>query len=290
MVLPHVFSNGGFEVMVALNRSITVGKGDMLSKYSMAIYGDFDHLTQFKRKIGGVYCEIKYPYSIGVGETIYHPGALPGEEDPYLPAMQAQHIKTFLQWIKDKCVASGWYVEDTGGGDLSGFFVTGEYQPITFVQAATQVEIEMEAVAFGVEFGLVDFLPFGGSMSAPLVPSPGLVMKSPYKSCLTANDFRNGIAVFEFGANWWFVIGGGNVELVMFGILMPPDQFIGSLKSFFRHGNREALESLMLKASPGGVMFLPGATLGIPGLSLSYRAGLMYDRRYLGKLASEVFN
>ena len=79
MFLPRTFRGGGYEVTINGDRSILVRQGDWLSKYSKAIYGDFDHINNFKRKFGHRYQDIQNVNLIQTGETLYHPGPLPGE-------------------------------------------------------------------------------------------------------------------------------------------------------------------------------------------------------------------
>jgi len=81
MFLPHPFRGGGYQVTVNADRSIIVRAGDSLSKYSMAIYGDFRHMDKFCRKNGSVYVQIKGrdQTQVKTGEILYHPDPLPGE-------------------------------------------------------------------------------------------------------------------------------------------------------------------------------------------------------------------
>jgi len=59
MFRPKTFRNGGCEVTINGDRPVNVKQGDWLSRYSMAIYGDFDH--------------------IDTGHLLYHLDTLPGE-------------------------------------------------------------------------------------------------------------------------------------------------------------------------------------------------------------------
>ena len=102
--LPHKFEGGGYEVTINADRSILVRQGDWLSKYSMAIYGDFNHIKKFKEKIGtDLYRDVPNPNLIRTGDTLYHPELLPDEapgvgarRDPGgqwpLPPMQGQYL------------------------------------------------------------------------------------------------------------------------------------------------------------------------------------------------------
>ena len=80
-VLPKTFTGKGYQVTVNADRSIIVKPGDWLSKYTMAIWGDYTepHIRAFKRKINGVLSRIDNPNLIKVGETLYVTSQLPGE-------------------------------------------------------------------------------------------------------------------------------------------------------------------------------------------------------------------
>ncbi len=87
MFLPHTFHGGGYDVTVNADRSIKIRPGDWLSKYSMAIYGNFDHTDKFMEKNTdksmekkrGVFRPVDNPNLIRAGEILYHPDPLPGE-------------------------------------------------------------------------------------------------------------------------------------------------------------------------------------------------------------------
>ena len=88
MFLPKTFTGGGYQVTVNADRSILVKQGDWLSKYSMAIYGDFvdPHIRKFKRREKlpdgrYVFKDVIPANLIRTGETLYHPDRLPGEQD-----------------------------------------------------------------------------------------------------------------------------------------------------------------------------------------------------------------
>lgn len=65
-------SGGGYSVTVWNDGSINVKAGDSLSKYSMAIYGDFNHMDRFLRPDGMGYKEIVNKNLIVTGERLYH--------------------------------------------------------------------------------------------------------------------------------------------------------------------------------------------------------------------------
>src|SRR5712671_1324485 len=131
MFLPHTFDNGGYAVTINGDRSINVKQGDWLSKYSMAIYGDFDHIDKFWRKNGSLFVEIKKKERdlIKTGEVLYHPDPLPGEDSispgqgtgGSEPPLQASYVAEFFQWIKHAFVPTEWTVAGNGGVDFSLF-------------------------------------------------------------------------------------------------------------------------------------------------------------------------
>lgn len=114
--LPRPFppDGSGYQVTVNADRSIIVRAGDSLSKYSMAIYGDFDHVGEFWRKNGSLYVEIKDKDLIKTGEILYRPALLPGERrgEGIEPPLQAQYVVEFFDWIKNMFVPTEWTVFD----------------------------------------------------------------------------------------------------------------------------------------------------------------------------------
>src|SRR5215467_2081032 len=120
--LPHTFPDpgyAGFKVTVSDDRSIKVRQGDWLSKYSMAIYGDFDHVDKFRRKDGSVYVKVTDKDLIKTGEVLYHPDALPGESSGEgtggsEPPLQARYVAEFFYWIRNMFVPTEWTVLGSG--------------------------------------------------------------------------------------------------------------------------------------------------------------------------------
>jgi len=120
--LPHTFPDpgyAGFKVTVSDDRSIKVRQGDWLSKYSMAIYGDFDHVDKFRRKDGSVYVKVTDKDLIKTGEILYHPDALPGESSGEgtggsEPPLQARYVAEFFYWIRNMFVPTEWTVLGSG--------------------------------------------------------------------------------------------------------------------------------------------------------------------------------
>jgi hypothetical protein len=105
------YSGGGYKVSVASDGAIVVKAGDSLSKYSMAIYGDFKHLDVFARKQGGKMVPIQNVNLIRTGETLYHLGEEGGQcLDPLAPNLSFDP-KTLDAFIKKNNIVSrsGWW-------------------------------------------------------------------------------------------------------------------------------------------------------------------------------------
>jgi len=79
--LPKTFTRHGYQVTVDAKREILVKPGDWLSKYSMAIWGDFtdEHIKAFMLKRGISYVTIENKDLIKAGDTLYVFSRLPDE-------------------------------------------------------------------------------------------------------------------------------------------------------------------------------------------------------------------
>jgi hypothetical protein len=294
--LPKTFSGGGYDVTVNADRSIKVRPGDWLSKYSMAIYGNFDHIKKFKEKIGTQYRDVPNPDLIKVGDTLYHPDPLPKEpRQPSIvipvpgmppeaePPIQTKYVSYFLQWVKGRFIDSGWRVTSTGGVDLSLLFMTGQYTTIGLLNK-NNVGSEtrwVHALSTGFAFGFPESLA-GASFSTTQMPDVGWILRAPVHRQLTIDDFRFGVIVVEVGSNHILGVGGASLALLFFGIGVPITYAIGHLNSYFRTGDPSLLNVFLNKCLPGGVMILYGTTIGLPSIGIAARIGVMYDRGYWG--------
>ena len=284
ITLPHKFQGSGYEVTVNADRSIKVRQGDWLSKYSMAIYGDFDNVKKFKQKIGEQYRDVPNPDLIKPGETLYHPDPLPGEKEVVgdsKPPLQAQYVAEFLRWIKHRFVFTRWETEGPGGVDLSLSALTVQYATIGVKDTRT---LDPEAktrwyhmVAGGLGLGWPEGISVGGSFSTVDFYSAGKILRAPWYRTLSYDDFRGGTLVLEFGYNAVFFVGGGSVSLLLFGMGFEPSRVLRELERFFRYGDRTALETLLFKASPSGVALIASSSVGIPGWGFAARVGYMRD-------------
>lgn len=288
ITLPHRFQGGGYDVTVNADRSIKVRQGDWLSKYSMAIYGDFDHIDKFWRKKKNekneIWEEIKNKDLIQAGETLYHRDPLPGEKEGVgdsKPPLLAERIAEFGSWIKHRFLMTRWETEGPGGVDLSLSAITVQYLTIGMKDKATldpQAKTRWyHMFAGGLGFGWPEEISVGGSFSTVQFPSAGIILRAPWYPTLSYKDFRGGTLVIEFGINVVMFVGGGSAAMLMFGMGFEPTKVLRELDRFFRHGDRGVLERVLFDATPSGVAFLAGSSVGIPGWGFAGRVGFMRD-------------
>ncbi len=296
--LPRTYRGGSYEVTIQPDRSIKVKQGDWLSKYSMAIYGDFNHINQFYRKNGGSYQTIIDKDRIEVGETLYHPGKLPGEPQTGKPGTapigisppgntppvddgqpKSSNAALFLKWLYERFVKTDYQVTGTGGGDLSFSFVTAQYATICIEKKSVAVQTWFHALAGGLTLGWPsEGFSIGGSFSTTHFPSAGAVVRFAWRTSLDISDFRHGIVVLEFGANFFV---GGAVSVVVFGLQFPGILLKG-IFNYFVNQDLNQLRSAFDRTAPAGCLLLAGGNAGIPGASVAGRVGAMYDRGYFG--------
>lgn len=300
-VLPRTFSGGGYQVTVNADRSVVVKQGDWLSKYTMAIWGDFkdEHIRAFKRKAGGTYRDIDNPNLIRTGETLYVRaplpgengiGILPGENTPGgalpptgpggQPAIPAGRVTAFFDWLKRTFSPDPeWAIGDTGSGDLGFSFINVQYQQIQVIHKPVQVSTWFHAVAGGLTFGFPDDIAINGSFSPISFPSEGCILRSPLYGRITLHDFRHGCISFEIGGG---ILMGGSFTLLFFGMGFPPSRILETLKNYFYYGDPTIFATLLLRGAPSGVMVMDGLNMVPPGVGFAIRFGAMYDRRYWG--------
>ncbi len=224
--LPKTFSRGGYEVTVDRDRSIKVKEGDWLSKYSMAIWGDFDHIKNFSTMIDGRPAAVPNPDLIKTGDILYHMDPLPGE--PPRPPCQARYVREFLRCIKQEFITSAWRVEmETGRGDpyMSSVFRLRFTKPGSSVLFKTRIwykpwgeTCDGSHLARMQEYGTI--LTLGG---VPITP-----------------DFRHcQLLLMNFGRDLCYTGGGRPVSLVLFS---PPGMFFNNeialreIVKYFRFG------------------------------------------------------
>ena len=281
------YRGGGYEVTVGDDRSIVVQPGDWLSKYSMAIYGDFDHIARFKQKIGpNQYRAVPNPDLIRVGEVLYHPDPLPdesaippGEGVPGSePQMQSRHVSDFLAWFMNTFVRTEWEVAASGGGDISASFFTAQYATV-HVRRTASLEpspvIKHRALGLGLTLGWPEDICVGASFATVEFPSWGTILRSPFYRRLAPKDFSGGILVLEFGTAFYFGVLGGSASVILFGMGFPPTHILRQCMAYYRHGDLGALQSLIFNAQPSGALIVAGGIVGIPGVGVAGRVGYM---------------
>jgi len=79
------YNRRGFTVTIDDDGSLLVKAGDMLSGYSMAIHGDFDHIHDYSRKKNGVLFPVENVDLIYAGETLWHEPSIPDRPGPGKP-------------------------------------------------------------------------------------------------------------------------------------------------------------------------------------------------------------
>lgn len=81
MILPDgskQYIGGGYSVTIGPDGAIKVLPGDSISKYSMAIHGDFEHIKdEYLRKKGGILKPVENVNLIFAWETIYRKDSIP---------------------------------------------------------------------------------------------------------------------------------------------------------------------------------------------------------------------
>ena len=85
--MPITHNKGGYTVTINDNGSILVKQGDSISKYSMAIHGDFNHLQEYLRSEGGMLKPIANINMIMAGETLFHQPSIPIGVSPIQPTL-----------------------------------------------------------------------------------------------------------------------------------------------------------------------------------------------------------
>jgi len=283
IALPHTFHRSGYEVTVNADRSIKVRQDDWLSKYSMAIYGDFDHIDKFWRKEGALWEEIKNKDLIKTGEILYHRDPLPGEAPRADPKHEipASVIEDFLTWLKQKYIRSEWWVESSGGSDFGLFFWTIQKLTLGIRNRRPKLGPEEEIIWFhagasGLSIGWPDIIVSGSYSNVDFWSRPWPILKAPWYRVLTRDDFRGGILLIDFGFG---LVAGKSTVFLFFGLGFPPIRIIQETKRFLG-GDASVLPCLLKRATCSGCAILEGNNVSLPGAGIAMRAGLMHDRAY----------
>lgn len=235
------YSNGGYSVIVNNDGSIIVQQDDWLSKYSMAIYGDYDHIDRFVRKSNsGLYEEIINKDLIHVGETLYHKDAVLGEspDDGYVPPNYgespiegdvdgneiAKRIGEILEYLgKVFCPLSDWQFKGSQGGsigvDTEGLKlgVVGSLLEFQVARQNDPAPTRLRGAAIGGTIGVdLDFTPISFSIAPSDFSSDGFIFKLPGAGATLSKDELEGAFVaLELSGS---VFVGGSITLILFGM------------------------------------------------------------------------
>jgi hypothetical protein len=246
--LPHTFRNGGHEVTVNSDRSIKVRQGDWLSKYSMAIYGDFDHMDQFSRMVNGDWTRIDNRDLIETGETLYHPNRLPDEpESAYEdsgPPFQTRHVWRLLNMIKLRFEPSQWRAEMENTPGVPFISVRHRIR-FTKSNGSASVLFRIEDEHVMCKYQICEGKPYPERMH-----DFGIILRLR-GSPLTDRDRYSEFFLMEFGRNLCHS-GGRPVSLVLFGDRCRSGSFMRSLSTYLRYGSPTWLPELLEDTS--GVM------------------------------------
>jgi hypothetical protein len=285
--LPHTFPDpgyAGFKVTINADRSIKVRQGDWLSKYSMAIYGDFDHVDKFRKKDGSVYVKVTDKDLIKTGEILYHPDALPGESSGEgtggsEPPLQARYVAEFFDWIRNMFVPTEWTVFGSGlvpsEYGLVGMIGMKDIDP--WLPGALQPTTRWYRISSNGLFYDEDKL-LGEPISTVRFISDECVLKfRPWRSTrLTFDDFRGTIFVIEPGTNIVSFAHSRSLTAIIFG-MESRHATERALDRCFRYGLRDALE-LMFMGRPGaGIALVYGPFNGRPDTGMTAHSGGMFD-------------
>lgn len=285
--LPHTFPDpgyAGFKVTVNADRSIKVRQGDWLSKYSMAIYGDFDHVDKFRKKDGSVYVKVTDKDLIKTGEILYHPDPLPDEPSGEgtsgsEPPLQAQYVAEFFDWIRNMFVPTEWTV--FGSGLVPSAFGTigmvGMKDIDPWLPSILQPPTRWYLISSNGLFYDEDKL-LGEPISTVRPVSDECVLKFRPRSStrLTFDDFRGTIFVIEPGTNVVSFAHGRSLTAIIFG-MESRQATERALDRFFRYGLRAPLELMFMSRTGAGIALVYGPFNGRPETGMTAHSGGMFD-------------
>ena len=281
--LPRPFTGGGYQVMVNADRSILVKQGDSLSKYSMAIYGNFKRIDKFWRKRNGSLKRVMDENKdlILTGESLYHPDPLPkeppGEGDPgSQPPLQVEYVAEFFRWLQREFAPTDWEVDWTRDGTKSraglnftksllssGYGIIGMKDLAPTLPSTAPLPIRSYHATKGDLFcGWPPevCLP-EKSHSNIWFPGAGCILKSSWwrSAKLTFDDFRGGFVFIEAGPNIVrFREGPTDMAAMIFGIKLPSSRVMAALDHFFRYGELGYVANVLVTAPGVALVASPG--------------------------------
>jgi len=285
--LPHRFTNGGYQVMVNADRSILVKQGDSLSKYSMAIYGNFKNIDRFFRKEDGWLKKVvdENKDLIITGESLYHPDPLPKEppkeDDGTQPPLQALYVSDFFRWIKREFrPTTEWAVDANGMANFAAsFFREGGSGTIGIKRVVPWLPPTVQPVTNWYhalcDGSLYDRDKVMDGLFSPIwFGNPGCLLQ-PFRSWgggtagSSFPDFSGSAVVIEAGPNIASFTDGRSVTAVMFGRWLSNFTLEDALDRIFRQGQRGTLEAMFLNTPGAGVALVAGRSRNLPGIGLA---------------------
>lgn len=285
------YAASGYGVTVRPDGAIHVKHGDSLSKYSMAIYGDFANMDRkFGRRNGG---QVRSFQELGAdinviraGETLYQMtrhntygrGAV---ETPLIPPVadspveQPQpEIQRRLAEVVDYIQRVAWIGTDwqvTGSDGIGvgigspGVEIGGAINAMRFWLKRPQdaEPVTMWGGSIGGSIGLApEPVPVEVSFSLSSFPSAGVILKSPSSGATLSKSELSGLAVtIELAGHF---VGGGSVIAILGG---------PSIYEFLTNPVRSTAQLCMAKwlLISAGTSFLTGVEVSVTG-----SAGYMY--------------
>ncbi len=295
---PGTFTRDSHGVTIAEDGKILVRKDDWLSKYSWALYGDYDTLDVFVRpspafnspfdKISGIK-EIDDPDRITTGEYLIHEPTYfnwmekrgtPVKRNWAKPARPVKRgkrvdpssLRKFLVWLKAMaCPVTEWSFKGSDGADLNGF----EFFNAHVVSIEAKRERDPESTwYYGAGGGLgLSLAPFSASVSFPGFPSPGFIGKFPMAGAsLSADEICGTYLAFEIAAG---AVYGVSFTCLLFGIHLPPEILVRKMATLLGG------EDLSWRPFPMGMIVMAGATVTSPDFGGTLKVGVLHRRECL---------
>jgi hypothetical protein len=300
---PDTFTRDGHTVAIAEDGKIQVKKDDWLSKYSWALYGNYDTLDVFVRPnpaltsasqpIGGIK-QIEDVDLIKTGEYLIHeptyfywaekrgkqpyprprrrpnypkpgPGAPPGNQLD--PSRVTQFFEFLHRWL---CPVTDWDIQGSTGVDLSVSLFAGSGCDISAQRDGDPQPTVFRAVSAGVGIGPEDI---GASISysPPDFWSEGFIGKFVWAGrTLSVDEISGGFMLIDF--SFGFPIGW-SMGLMLFGYKNP----FHPLQTLWRYF-RGTSDSLSFVPMCKGALFRYGLNATTPNLGVSGKLGYMYQK------------
>lgn len=276
----------GYGVTVRPDGAIHVKQGDSLSKYSMAIYGDFANMERkFGRRVGG---QVKSFQDLGAdinfiraGETLYQMSrhnthGRGGVEQPLIPPVPEPdfsedpnvEIQRRLGQVVEYIQRVVWFGTDwqvTGsdgvgiGAGTPGVEIGGAINAMRFWVKRPQdtKPVTMWGASVGGSVGLApEPVPLEVSFSLSSFPSAGVILKSPSSGAtLSKSELSGFIVSVEIAGH---AVGGGSVIAILGG---------PSIYEFLTNPARSTAQLCMAKwmLLSIGTSFLTGVEVSITG-------------------------